>query len=420
MVNTCAFVEEARQESIDTILGLSDTRLEPAPSWSSPVAWPSATAPSWPSRCPRSTGSSASAGRSSSEQADQAEQSAAEWVACDDRRLAAVRSRGARLRPAQHAPPRADRAVGLREGRRGLRPRLRVLCHPVVPRASSAHVTVPTLVDRGPIAGRRWRARDRARRPGPGQLRPRPGRGLQGDRRRSSTRWPPSSTGSGCSTCTRPSSPTPLIDAICRTGVPYFDLSLQHVSRPARPAHAPLGRRRPLPRTHRSHPRRSSPTPRSGRNFIVGYPGETEADHDALLAFVEEAQLDWCGFFSYSEGGRHLRGRSRRRGARDARPASVCSSFAACRTTSPPPAATSSSAAPSRCWSTNPASAARIARRPRSTASSPCPTDLEVGSILDVVVDRGRGPRGPRRTCGRRRQGATRPAPPARPMRCSA
>jgi ribosomal protein S12 methylthiotransferase len=35
-------------------------------------------------------------------------------------------------------------------------------------------------------------------------------------------------------------------------------------------------------------------------NFIVGYPGETDGDHDQLLAFVEEAQLDWCGFFAYS------------------------------------------------------------------------------------------------------------------------
>ncbi len=41
-------------------------------------------------------------------------------------------------------------------------------------------------------------------------------------------------------------------------------------------------------------------------NFIVGYPGETEADHDQLLAFVEAAQLDWCGFFAYSpEEGTH-------------------------------------------------------------------------------------------------------------------
>ena len=32
-----------------------------------------------------------------------------------------------------------------------------------------------------------------------------------------------------------------LIDAVVSTGVPYFDLSLQHVSRPLRPAHAALG-----------------------------------------------------------------------------------------------------------------------------------------------------------------------------------
>ena len=35
-------------------------------------------------------------------------------------------------------------------------------------------------------------------------------------------------------------------------------------------------------------------------NFIVGYPGETEEDHDEMLRFVEEAELDWCGFFAYS------------------------------------------------------------------------------------------------------------------------
>ena len=35
-------------------------------------------------------------------------------------------------------------------------------------------------------------------------------------------------------------------------------------------------------------------------NFIVGYPGETEEDHDELLRFVTEAEVDWCGFFAYS------------------------------------------------------------------------------------------------------------------------
>jgi ribosomal protein S12 methylthiotransferase len=44
-------------------------------------------------------------------------------------------------------------------------------------------------------------------------------------------------------------------------------------------------------------------------NFIVGYPGETEADHDRLLAFVEDAELDWCGFFAYSsEDGTYAQG----------------------------------------------------------------------------------------------------------------
>jgi ribosomal protein S12 methylthiotransferase len=35
-------------------------------------------------------------------------------------------------------------------------------------------------------------------------------------------------------------------------------------------------------------------------SFIVGYPGETEEDHDRLLAFVEEGSLDWAGFFAFS------------------------------------------------------------------------------------------------------------------------
>jgi ribosomal protein S12 methylthiotransferase len=90
-----------------------------------------------------------------------------------------------------------------------------------------------------------------------------------------------------------------LIDTICDTGVPYFDLSLQHVS-------PPLMRRmrrwgdgeRFLRRIADIRAREPEAAFRS--NFIVGYPGETEDDHDALLDFVERAQLDWCGFFAYS------------------------------------------------------------------------------------------------------------------------
>lgn len=96
-----------------------------------------------------------------------------------------------------------------------------------------------------------------------------------------------------------------LIDAICATGVPYFDLSLQHVSK----SHLRRMRRwgdgeRFLNRIVDIRKREPDAAMRS--NFIVGYPGETEEDHDQLLNFVNEAQLDWCGFFSFSpEEGTH-------------------------------------------------------------------------------------------------------------------
>jgi ribosomal protein S12 methylthiotransferase len=90
-----------------------------------------------------------------------------------------------------------------------------------------------------------------------------------------------------------------LIDAILATGVAYFDLSLQHVSKP----HLRRMRRwgdgeRFLSRIADIRARESQSAFRS--NFIVGYPGETEDDHDELLSFVRDASLDWCGFFEYS------------------------------------------------------------------------------------------------------------------------
>lgn len=91
-----------------------------------------------------------------------------------------------------------------------------------------------------------------------------------------------------------------LVESIIATGVPYFDLSLQHVSK----AHLRRMRRwgdggRFLATIERIRSMDSEAAFRS--NFIVGYPGETEEDHDELLRFVEAAQLDWCGFFRYSE-----------------------------------------------------------------------------------------------------------------------
>lgn len=90
-----------------------------------------------------------------------------------------------------------------------------------------------------------------------------------------------------------------LIDVMISSGMPYFDLSLQHVSKPLLRRMRRWGDGdRFLQRIADIRDREPDAAFRS--NFIVGYPGETEEDHDQLLAFIEAAQLDWCGFFPYS------------------------------------------------------------------------------------------------------------------------
>ena len=91
-----------------------------------------------------------------------------------------------------------------------------------------------------------------------------------------------------------------LIEVILKTGVPYFDLSLQHVTR----EHLRRMRRwgqgsKFLERIARI--RSEYPEAAFRSNFIVGYPGETEDDQAELVRWLEEAQLDWCGLFTYSQ-----------------------------------------------------------------------------------------------------------------------
>ena len=90
-----------------------------------------------------------------------------------------------------------------------------------------------------------------------------------------------------------------LVDAVCATGVPYFDLSLQHASKPLLRRMRRWGDgERFLARIESIRGREPAAAFRS--SFIVGFPGETEDDHDVLLRFLEDAQLDWAGFFAYS------------------------------------------------------------------------------------------------------------------------
>ena len=96
-----------------------------------------------------------------------------------------------------------------------------------------------------------------------------------------------------------------LVDVIASSSVPYFDLSLQHVSAPLLRRMRRWGDGERFSTIIRQI-RALRPDAAFRTNFIVGYPGETEDDHDQLMRFLEENEIDWCGFFPYSrEEGTH-------------------------------------------------------------------------------------------------------------------
>jgi ribosomal protein S12 methylthiotransferase len=81
--------------------------------------------------------------------------------------------------------------------------------------------------------------------------------------------------------------------------VPYFDLSLQHASgRLLRAMRRPGDGDRYLAMVESI--REAAPDAAFRSSFIVGFPGETEEDADLLAEFLESAELDWAGFFPYS------------------------------------------------------------------------------------------------------------------------
>ena len=60
-----------------------------------------------------------------------------------------------------------------------------------------------------------------------------------------------------------------------------------------------MGQRRAIPERIAAI-RAADPDATFRSSFILGYPGETEDDQRELLAFIEAAQLDWAGFFTFS------------------------------------------------------------------------------------------------------------------------
>jgi ribosomal protein S12 methylthiotransferase len=81
--------------------------------------------------------------------------------------------------------------------------------------------------------------------------------------------------------------------------LPYLDVPLQHSSpRILKAMRRPASSEQMLRRIRGWREVCPDLTLRS--TFIVGFPGETEDDFDELLAFLEEAQLDRVGCFTYS------------------------------------------------------------------------------------------------------------------------
>jgi ribosomal protein S12 methylthiotransferase len=93
-----------------------------------------------------------------------------------------------------------------------------------------------------------------------------------------------------------------LVDVMTATPgvVPYFDLSFQHASGPVLRSMRRFGdRKRFLELTDRI--RQASPQAGIRSNFIVGFPGETPDDLHELELFLSEARLDAIGIFGYSD-----------------------------------------------------------------------------------------------------------------------
>jgi ribosomal protein S12 methylthiotransferase len=81
--------------------------------------------------------------------------------------------------------------------------------------------------------------------------------------------------------------------------LPYLDVPFQHASpRILRAMRRPASAENNLARVRAWRAACPDITLRS--TFIVGFPGETETDFEDLLSFIEEAQLDRVGCFTYS------------------------------------------------------------------------------------------------------------------------
>jgi ribosomal protein S12 methylthiotransferase len=81
---------------------------------------------------------------------------------------------------------------------------------------------------------------------------------------------------------------------------PYFDLSFQHTAKGVLRAMRRFGGADEFLHLI-SQIRALSPDAGIRSNFIVGFPGESEADFEDLCQFIDDARLDAVGVFGYSD-----------------------------------------------------------------------------------------------------------------------
>ena len=290
VVNTCAFIEEARQESIDTILALSGQ-----PASRGPPRRDRLHGRALRQRTCRSAARGRPGGGLRRSGVDRPKRTRAPNLA---------RAIFDLLEPAS---TQVDLAVGLREDRRRVRSQLWLLCDSIVSRPAAKPID---RVDTG--RGRRTRAHERScwsrktwrataktiQRLGAGV-----DRGARSTLSASVTDWVrllylyPSDLTDELIDADRSSRVSPT--SICR---------LQHVPQAVAAPHAALGRRRTIPGPDRTtsdrvYPGRGVPIELhrriSGRN--------RRRPRRSCSRSSKSAQLDWCGFFAVQPRRRHLR-----------------------------------------------------------------------------------------------------------------
>jgi len=92
-----------------------------------------------------------------------------------------------------------------------------------------------------------------------------------------------------------------LVDTILGSDVitSYFDLSLQHVSPQVLKGMGRWGGRDRFERTI-GRVRAADPLAGIRTTFILGFPGETDAQADEVVSFVSDNDIDWIGTFTFS------------------------------------------------------------------------------------------------------------------------